>query len=316
MYGYVYITTNLINNRIYIGQHKSRIYDPSYFGSGKLIRQSIQLYGIDNFSNSILIKCLSKESLDYFEKLIIENTKAASDPTYYNLIPGGSPTKLDLSSLMHTKSAINKAKHTRTLKYGSPEGLLNTPSIIEKRLSTYRSKYGKLMLFCHTDKANKKRDNTNTIKYGSPMGATFKYSDKRESNRLKSVKDHYNGDAGGMFHTDEAFKKSFDTKIKKYGSINARMTTPEAIEKSKRSKRKYYDENNRRLEILNKLPRVYTIDEFSTTDLKELRDHIKYSKPEYSKFSAGVLKLLLINRPSHRYPLLNNKISINPAPKF
>lgn len=36
MYGYIYITRNLINKKIYIGKHKSEKYDSSYYGSGKL----------------------------------------------------------------------------------------------------------------------------------------------------------------------------------------------------------------------------------------------------------------------------------------
>lgn len=316
MYGYVYITTNLINGKTYLGQHKSESYDSNYLGSGKLIRQAFQIYGFSNFSSRILVKCLSEESLNYFEELIIKNTDAVSDKNYYNLIPGGSPTDLNLVGMMHSKEAIDKAKNTRILRYGSPEGLLNTPDTIKKKLLTYKRRYGNLMVFCHTDKANKKRNDTNTSRYGSPMGATLKYANKRESNRLKSVKRHYNGDAGGMFHTDKARKKSFDTKIKKYGSINARMETSEAIEKRKKSKRHYYNENTRRFSILDKVPRVYTIDNFSTDDLRSMRDHIKYSDEKYSKFSLEVLRLLLIGRVSHRYPLLNNKIIISPVPKF
>lgn len=32
VYGYIYITTNLINNRVYIGQHKGDKLDPKYIG--------------------------------------------------------------------------------------------------------------------------------------------------------------------------------------------------------------------------------------------------------------------------------------------
>lgn len=35
MYGYIYLTTNLINGKKYIGKHKSLTFDDSYFGSGK-----------------------------------------------------------------------------------------------------------------------------------------------------------------------------------------------------------------------------------------------------------------------------------------
>ena len=41
MFGYIYKTTNLINGKIYIGQHKSEVFDNSYYGSGKLIGRAI-----------------------------------------------------------------------------------------------------------------------------------------------------------------------------------------------------------------------------------------------------------------------------------
>jgi hypothetical protein len=44
MYGYVYITTNLINNKIYIGQHKSETFDSEYIGKFLMIqRKSCQM---------------------------------------------------------------------------------------------------------------------------------------------------------------------------------------------------------------------------------------------------------------------------------
>lgn len=49
MYGYVYKTTNLINGRIYIGQHKSNGLDEQYIGSGKILGIALKKYGRRNF---------------------------------------------------------------------------------------------------------------------------------------------------------------------------------------------------------------------------------------------------------------------------
>ena len=54
MYGYIYLTTNLINGRVYVGKHKSSKYDSSYYGSGKAIKNALKKYGVENFSNEIL----------------------------------------------------------------------------------------------------------------------------------------------------------------------------------------------------------------------------------------------------------------------
>ena len=42
MFGYIYKTTNLLNNKIYIGQHKSELFDTKYFGSGKILKNAIE----------------------------------------------------------------------------------------------------------------------------------------------------------------------------------------------------------------------------------------------------------------------------------
>ena len=56
-YGFVYMTTNLINGKRYIGQRKYYEGNDEYLGSGNLIRAAVQKYGKDNFSRVILAQC-------------------------------------------------------------------------------------------------------------------------------------------------------------------------------------------------------------------------------------------------------------------
>ena len=50
MYGYIYKTTNLLNNKIYIGQKKSNEFlHEKYLGSGKYLLNSIRKHGKENF---------------------------------------------------------------------------------------------------------------------------------------------------------------------------------------------------------------------------------------------------------------------------
>ena len=54
-YFYLYKTTNLINNKFYIGVHAShKEHDLNYFGSGVAINRAIEKYGIENFKNEII----------------------------------------------------------------------------------------------------------------------------------------------------------------------------------------------------------------------------------------------------------------------
>jgi len=50
---YIYLTTNLINNKKYIGKHFGELED-GYLGSGLLLQRAIEKYGKENFSKQIL----------------------------------------------------------------------------------------------------------------------------------------------------------------------------------------------------------------------------------------------------------------------
>ena len=54
MFGYVYITRNNINNKIYIGKREKSYFDVGYIGSGKYLKHAIDKYVKDNFSCEIL----------------------------------------------------------------------------------------------------------------------------------------------------------------------------------------------------------------------------------------------------------------------
>lgn len=54
MYGYVYMTTCLVNNKKYIGQHKSSTLDMNYKGSGKALWNAINKYGKEKFFRRVI----------------------------------------------------------------------------------------------------------------------------------------------------------------------------------------------------------------------------------------------------------------------
>lgn len=89
MYGYIYLTTNLINGKMYIGQKKSTKYLPNYLGSGKILRRALKKYGIENFINEVLKWCDSKEELNLLEKFYIKIFNASTSDYFYNIAKGG-----------------------------------------------------------------------------------------------------------------------------------------------------------------------------------------------------------------------------------
>ena len=67
---YIYRTTNLINGKTYIGQHKRR--PGRYFGSGLLLKNAIKKYGKENFKVEILYDNIQlKETADSVEMFAI-----------------------------------------------------------------------------------------------------------------------------------------------------------------------------------------------------------------------------------------------------
>lgn len=82
----IYKTTNIVNNKIYIGfDTKDR---DDYLGSGKLIKRAIKKYGIENFRKEILEKCQTKDEFCEREKFWIKKLNSYNS-VGYNIANGG-----------------------------------------------------------------------------------------------------------------------------------------------------------------------------------------------------------------------------------
>lgn len=89
MYGYVYLTTNLINNKKYIGKRAKSEFDDSYLGSGKLLKRALRKYGKINFKCEVLKWCSSLTELNESEKYFIKKFNAQERNDFYNISSGG-----------------------------------------------------------------------------------------------------------------------------------------------------------------------------------------------------------------------------------
>ena len=89
MYGYIYLTTNMVNNKKYIGQHLGE-FTTEYLGSGKILKQALDKYGKENFTVVLLDIANSKEELDSLEKKYIEEYNALYEDNFYNIHEGGT----------------------------------------------------------------------------------------------------------------------------------------------------------------------------------------------------------------------------------
>ncbi|MCR1933536.1 NUMOD3 domain-containing DNA-binding protein [Clostridium tepidum] len=88
-YGFIYITTNMINGKRYIGQKKFREKWQLYLGSGVALKNAIKKYGRENFNRDIVDIAYSSDELNDLEIKWIENYKAYESDDFYNIADGG-----------------------------------------------------------------------------------------------------------------------------------------------------------------------------------------------------------------------------------
>lgn len=92
-YGFIYITTNLVNGKRYLGQKK---FDDGswkrYLGSGKAFRAALNLYKKENFRRDIIYICYSQKELNDVEYELSVFLNVVEDPDWYNLVYGGGST--------------------------------------------------------------------------------------------------------------------------------------------------------------------------------------------------------------------------------
>jgi hypothetical protein len=85
----IYKTTNLLNNKYYVGCHQTDNLNDGYLGSGKHLKYAIKKYGKDNFKFEIMYSLSSKEEMFELERSIV-NEDLVNNPLTYNLKIGGS----------------------------------------------------------------------------------------------------------------------------------------------------------------------------------------------------------------------------------
>ena len=86
---YVYKTTNIVNNKIYVGVHKSdNIQSDEYIGSGKYLNSAVIKYGKDKFKRQILYQFESKEKAYLMQSQIVDKQFVKRKDTY-NIKLGG-----------------------------------------------------------------------------------------------------------------------------------------------------------------------------------------------------------------------------------
>ena len=112
MKGFIYITTNNITGKKYIGK-KYYYYSNgkesdwrTYLGSSKLLKKDIEHFGVNNFSREIIDKAADEEILALLEKHYIYEADAVLSEEYYNL-------SNNVDKFFTTEESVERALRTR-----------------------------------------------------------------------------------------------------------------------------------------------------------------------------------------------------------
>jgi len=122
-YGFIYITTNLINGKKYIGLKTFDKRWKYYLGSGIIFKKSLSLYGKENFKRNILTIAFSKEELDKLEIEFIKKYNAVENDNYYNLQYGGHNGKHSKESKIKISKNHYNVNGQNNPMYGKKQSL-------------------------------------------------------------------------------------------------------------------------------------------------------------------------------------------------
>lgn len=129
MYYLIYKITNTLNNKIYVGAHKTLNKEDTYLGSGVLIMRAVKKYGRDSFKKEILLECSTEKEMWEKEANIVDQEFIARDDTY-NVSLGGM-------------GDLDKArKKFRELHENDPEWRKEMAEKSRAQLELYRIKIG------------------------------------------------------------------------------------------------------------------------------------------------------------------------------
>lgn len=111
--GYIYLTTCIVNGKIYVGKHELNGI-ANYIGSGRLFTRAVRKYGKDKFKKKILRLCYTLHELRVWEHVYIVKYNATDRSVGYNIAKGDvNTTEFNPAKLPEVREKIRKAVKER-----------------------------------------------------------------------------------------------------------------------------------------------------------------------------------------------------------
>ena len=192
MYGFIYITTNLINGKQYIGQHKGDGND-KYLGSGEQITRAIKKYGRENFKREILCFAKTREELNDLEIKYIEKYNAVESEMFYNIANGGyvNPQpgeKNGMYGKKHSQEARRKISLNRSKNLSNPKHYLHSQEFREKMSKVTAGENNGMYGRKHTEESKRKMSVNSKGKALGPRNGNYGNKGELAKNGVKIYK--------------------------------------------------------------------------------------------------------------------------------
>lgn len=213
-YGFIYITTNMINGKKYIGQRRYYKGWEKYLGSGVNITRAIEKYGSENFKKDIIYIANSQKELNEKEIYFIEKYNALNNSNFYNIAKGGYDNPLEGKSKKEIELIHKKISKTLKGKVFTLEDKKKLQGIPKKFKSEEDRKK-------HKEKISKSVSGMKNGRYGTHIKIKLSQSTKE-----KIRKSHL-----GMKYNDDFKKKMREVRSIKVVCVN----TNEIFESAKKA---------------------------------------------------------------------------------
>ena len=111
----IYKTTNNVNQKYYIGMHRTVEPNDNYLGSGVALQRAIKKYGVSNFSKEVLYVFETEQEMQDKEKELV-NENIVNDPKSYNMTSGGYGSWSHIDAVGENNPNYGKKASPETIK--------------------------------------------------------------------------------------------------------------------------------------------------------------------------------------------------------
>ena len=214
-YNYFYRITNQINWKYYFGIHSTDKLDDGYFGSGRVLKEALEKYGIDNFHLTIIQNYSTRKEVSDHERLVV-TSDLVENKQCYNIRTGGENeftynqefrdhmSKIKKGRKIHSEEQRQKWSIERSGEGNIMFGKTHSPEAKKKISDSWIGK-------THSDETKDLMKQRKTEFFQTEEGDIYR---KNISERMIGELNHF----FGKEHSSETKNEISNTKIEKYGS--------------------------------------------------------------------------------------------------